>query len=260
MLHPRHRAPIVGRIGNHTCDAVGIRLAGRQPKEQLGARVPQGGSEHRADTLGFASPLADVVDKRQHTTQPVVAPSVESPVDRSLSPPPQRPEGTCNHERGERRHPSRASARNDTADYCDDGIHETERCREQGVDERAVDQSIDLVQPVAHYGDAHRERDGRLHREQKRERRIAVLAEHQAQDEEAHDPQRDQKRRVGQPEHLQPLDPLGALVPGPRRRRADEETCEDRQPDRDPQKAENAGQSKRKRIRHIRERLLQLRR
>jgi hypothetical protein len=100
MLHARYRAPVVGWDGNGACDAVGVRLGGRQPEEQLGTGVAQRGSKYRSDALGFASPLANFVDKRPHTSQPFVAPSIESPVDRSLSPPPQRSEGRCNCECG----------------------------------------------------------------------------------------------------------------------------------------------------------------
>ena len=257
-VDPRHRALVVRRVRNHARNAVGVRLTRGQPKEQLGARVAKGRGEHSSDLLRFSPPLADVIDERAHAPQPFVTEAVESPVHRSLSPAPQRPEGTRDHEHGEGRHPGRTSTEDDAREQRDGGVEETERCGDEGVDERPVDQSIDFVQPVARYSDADRDRHCRLHPEEEADHGVAGLAEHEAPDKKTHDSQWDQKRGVGQPEHLQPLDPLGALVATPDRRRADEEAHEHRQPGRQPQKAEAVRQPKGNRVRHVRERLLEL--
>ena len=143
MRDPRYRTLVVQRVRNHARNAVGVRLTRGQPKEQLGARVAKGRGEHRFDLLRFSPPLADVIDERAHAPQPFVTEAVESPVDRSLSPAPQRPKGTRDHEYGEGRRPSRTSAKDDARKQRDDGVEETERCGDERVDERPVDQSID---------------------------------------------------------------------------------------------------------------------
>ena len=117
-----------------------------------------------------------------------------------------------------------------TREQRDGGEQEPERRRDRGVDERPVDQPVDVVEPIAGHSDADRERDGRLRREHDREHGVAGLAEHEAPREEADDSQRDQQRGPGEPEHLKPLDPLRAPVAAPSRSHPDEEAREDRQP------------------------------
>ena len=108
MLDLRHGATIDRRLGDDARDAVCVRLARREPKQQLGARVAKGGGKHGADLLRLAAALADVVDERPHALQPVVAGAVEAPVHRRLSPSAQRPERTRGQDGGEGRRPGRA--------------------------------------------------------------------------------------------------------------------------------------------------------
>src|SRR6266511_1851798 len=113
MLHPRRGALVVRQVRKHACDAIGVSLAGRQTKEQLRRGVAKRGGEHNSDFLRFSPSLADVVDERAYAPQPFVTEPVEAPVHRSLSPAPQRPEGTCNYEYGKGRQPGRASTERD---------------------------------------------------------------------------------------------------------------------------------------------------
>ena len=202
VLDLRDRAPVGVSVADDARGAAGIGLARREPVEQLGARIPQRRGEHGADLLRLAPSLADIVHERVDALQPVIARPVEAPVDRGLRPPAQRPEGARDKDGGERRDPGRATADSDTREQRDGGIQEPERRGHGRVDERPVDQPVDLVEAVAGHRDADRERDGSLRREQHGEHRVAGLAEHEAPDEEAHDAERHEQPRVGQPEHL----------------------------------------------------------
>ena len=136
VLHLRHGAHVIGRLHQHYPKAIGVGVARRQPKEQFGARVSKRRSEHRSDVLRLSPPLADVVDERPDTSQPLVPEAVEVPVHRSLSPdPPWRPEGHRDHKYREGCDPGRASADGDTREQRDDGIQQTERGGEEAVDD-----------------------------------------------------------------------------------------------------------------------------
>ena len=258
VLDLRHGAPVGARVADDARGAAGIGLARREPVEQLGAGIPQRSGEHGADLLRLTQPLADIVDERVDALQPVIARPVEAPVDRGLSPPAQWPEGARDDDRGERRDPGRAAADGDTREQRDGGIQEPERRGHGRVDERPVDQPVDLVEPVAGHRDPDRERDGSLRREQHREHRVARLAEHEAPDEEAHDAKRHEQRGIRQPEHLQPLDPGRAPVPRSHRGRADEEAREDCEPCGASEETERVGPASGKRIRHGLEGALEL--
>ena len=178
MLDLRHGAPVGGRIADDARGAADIGLARREPVEQLGAGIPQRRGEHGADILRLAPPLADVGDERVHALQPVIARPIEAPVDRGLRPTAQRPKCARDEDRGERRDPGRAAADGHTPEQRDGGIQEPERRGHGRVNERPVDQPVDLVEPVAGHRDPDRERDGSLRREQHGEHRVARLTEH----------------------------------------------------------------------------------
>ncbi len=105
VLHRRDGAPVADRLHDHGPEAIGIRVARRQSEEQLGARVAKGRRDHGPDLLRLAPSLTNVVDECAYASQPLVARAVEAPVHRSLSPAPQRPEGSRDDEDRERRHP-----------------------------------------------------------------------------------------------------------------------------------------------------------
>jgi hypothetical protein len=257
MLHLRRCSRVTGRVDDHRSEAIGVRIARRQAEEQLDARVPEGCCEDEPDILRLSPPVRDLVDERAHATQPFVAEAVESPVHRSLCPTSQGAEGGRDREYCEGRHPGRPSADRDTREQRDDGVHEGERRSQNRVDESAVDQPVDFVQPVARYCNAHGDCHRRLHREQKGDHGVAGSAEHEIPEKETNDPQRNEQSRIGQPKHLQPLCPPGAPVANPRRRGADEEACKDGQPGECSQKTESVWQPQRERIRHVRERRLE---
>jgi hypothetical protein len=258
ILDPCRGARVIGQVGNDAPDAIGVHIARRQPEEQLSTRVAKRRGKHGGNVLGLSPPLAHVVDKGAHASQPFVAEAVEAPIHRSLRAIPQWSEGGRDHEDGEARYPARTTTSSNARKKSNDGVEEAERNRDERVDERPIDQPIDFIQPIARHSHADRDRDGGLHPEQKTEHGIAGLTEREAPGKERDHAQRDQQRRIGQPEHLQPLDPLRALVATRRCRCANEEACKDGQPRREPQKAERLRPAKRKRIGYVRERLLEL--
>ena len=256
VLHRRDGAPVAEQGSTTTAPrpSAYASLAGsRKSSSALGSRRADG--EHGPDLLRLAPSLTNVVDECAHASQPLVARAVEAPVHHSLSAAPQRPEGSRDDEDREGRHPGRAPPDRDTCEERNERVHQAEQRSDDAVDERPVDQSIDLVQA----GSASRPRRPRSRRQppfraRPRPRPRPGLADREAPDEEPDDPQRDQQRRIRQPEHLQPLDPFGAPVATPDRGSADDEAREDRQPGHGSQEAEGVRQPNRNRIRHIRER------
>jgi hypothetical protein len=99
-------------------------------------------------------------------SQPFVAEAVEAPIHRSLRAIPQWSEGSRDHEDGEARYPARTTTGSNARKKSNDGVQEAERNRDEGVDERPIDQPIDFIQPIARHSHADRDRDGGLHPEQ----------------------------------------------------------------------------------------------
>ena len=150
---------------HHRTEAIGVRIALGQTKEQFDARVAEGCCEDEPDVLRLSPALTNLVDERAHAAQPVVTEPVETPVDRRLCPTSHRSEGDRDRQHGNGRHPGRSPADHDTREQRDGGVHEAERGSENRVDESAVDQPVDLVQPVARDSDANGKCHRRLHPE-----------------------------------------------------------------------------------------------
>ena len=154
MLDRRQCTLPFGRPLDDAACAVGVCVARREPKDQLRARIAQGRCELGSDLLRLSPPVADVVDEGAHASQTFETRAGESPVDHGLRPSPQRPEGKRDDDRANGGRPRRTSADDHACHYRNDAVDETERRSYERVDERPVDQAIDLVQPVAHHGDA----------------------------------------------------------------------------------------------------------
>ena len=109
-----HARPSAGSARDDLPGRGRVRLAGREPEEEVGERVAQRLGEHALDLLGRADALAHLVLERLHRAQPVGARAVEAPVDDRLHARAQRPERERDDERARRRHPSRSRGRRAT--------------------------------------------------------------------------------------------------------------------------------------------------
>ena len=118
---------------------------------------------------GARRPVADLVLERAHAPHPVVARPAEASVDDILDAPPEGKEPDGDDERRHRRDPFGAAADEDAQP----DRQACERAHEQGgqrhVDERAVDETLDRVEPVPGHGNSDRDRHGDLDPEQQRE-------------------------------------------------------------------------------------------
>jgi hypothetical protein len=153
---------VLGQLDELT-RGVGVGLARRQPEQQLRERILERLPEHGADLLRRALVLAHRVLERAHLADGVVSRAAEAAVDRALDDTAERPEGECDCERRRGSHPGRAA----TGDHTEPDRHTAVRAGEEdcehGVDERAVHEPLDRVQPIARHRHADRHRDGRLH-------------------------------------------------------------------------------------------------
>ena len=155
------RAPIGrgGQLGNQMPGLVGVNTVVRQPEEEAQARVRDRLRKHLANSLGLGPADAQISQEAIHVLEPLVPRPVEAAIDKRLYPRPQRAEGEGDGEgRGGGRN-SRAAADHDTAEKGHRDERGGQQHRKRAVDQRRVDQAIDLVEPVAHHRNPDRERD-----------------------------------------------------------------------------------------------------
>ena len=158
---------------------------------------------------GAARPARSSERKRLDPAQRVIARGGEAPIDGALHPLAQRPEGRGRRQRRRRGDPRRPAAGRDAEPERDRGVDARQQQRQHAVDERAVDQPVDVVEPVAQHRHTDRDRDRAQHQDHG-DREDGVVVRDQGFDEAHQHRRRDQEGRVGEPLQLEPLDPGGA--------------------------------------------------
>jgi hypothetical protein len=231
----RAGAAVLRQVRDELAGRVRVGPAPGRPEEQRRERIVQRVREHVPDLLGGASPLAHLVLERAHMPHALEPLAREATVDRALDGGAERAEHHRDRERGSGDRPVGAAAGEDAEDQRHGRVRTGEHQRQEGVDERAVDQPLDGVQAIAGNGDAHRRRDRRLHQQQEREQDdVEEMLEHEPLGGAEHESERDQRRRPCQPERLQPLDAGRALHAEADRERAAEQAGQDPDPEGDP--------------------------
>ena len=192
-------------------------LLGGEPEVQLEARVAGRLGQHVARRLGGDAVGPQVLEVAVDPPQSLVTRPVEAPVDQDLGARAQRPEHERGRERAGRRRQRGARADRDAQRQRDRREGGRQPGAQGHVDERPVDQPVDLVQAVPH----HRDADGERNRGQRERRgdggRRALGAADRALGQADDDRGRDQHRRIGEPSQLQALDVRAALHPRPQR-------------------------------------------
>ena len=138
------------RIGalDHAARGVDLDVA-VEAEAQLELGIAERLREHRAGRLGRRAPRAQLLEEALDRPQARVAGAVEAAVDEQLHPRSQRPEEQRDGERRRRRGQRRAGADRDPDPERDRREDRGQRRAQRDVDQRAVDQPVDLVEPVA---------------------------------------------------------------------------------------------------------------
>ena len=191
-------------------------------------RVEDRGAQLGADRLEVdlvAQPRAEGLERLRG----VVAVAVEAPVDGVLDAGTRRAEQRGHRERRDRDGEAGLADRQSHQQH-ESQVGRGERRRERAVDQRAVDDDVDVEEPVAQDRGAGRERE---HGEAERQHRVPQRADPRRRDEVADDvgDHRDARDRRGecQPLELRALDATGAAEPdrGGGGREADRRSHED---------------------------------
>ena len=145
-------------------------LRSREPEAELGERVAERLREHAADLLRRAAAVAHLVLERAHEAHALVPRPPVPPVDDVLDARAQRPERERDDERRRARRPTTSRRRRATPRPTVIAAYDAEQqeCQRR-VDESAVDDPLDRVQPVAEHGDPDRGRDRHLHQQEEGE-------------------------------------------------------------------------------------------
>ena len=157
-----------------------------------------------ADVLGLGAAVADVVEEGAQHAHALVAGAREPAVDGVLQAAAQRPERERGGERAGRRR-QRGVAGQPPREQRDHRVRAGQQRGQEAVDERAVDEAVDRVQPVPRHGDRHRDRQPDVWDQQHRHVRVGHLADHLLPQRHAAEPQRQHDEPVRQPQDLAPL-------------------------------------------------------
>jgi hypothetical protein len=164
----------------------------------------------------------------------VIARPGEPPIHGALHPLAQRTEGRRCRQRRRRGDPCRPAAGRDSEPERDRGIDARQQQRQHAVDQRAVDQPVDLVEPVAQHRHTDRDRNRAQHQDQG-DREGGVVIRDEGFDEAYQHRRRDEEGRVGEPFQLQPLDPGGAPEAHAHRPHGRDQGADDAEEDERPQ-------------------------
>lgn len=131
-----------------------------QPEGDLEPGIAQRLRENVANALGRHAVLAKLSEEGLHPVKGVVATPVEAPVDEALDQAAQRAERRRRHERRARRRPRRAAAHRHAEQERGRRPRAHQQRGEYPVDDRPVDDPVDLAEAVPKHGDAdcHRHR------------------------------------------------------------------------------------------------------
>ena len=155
------RASVVRLPGYRQSARVDVQLALRQEVKQLQTWVDQQLAEESLSVLGRGAAGAQIFEEVGHPAQRVVAGSVEAPIDGVLHTRAQWAKRNRNDERGGRGRPPRPTAECRAQQYGRRSERQRQNERDGAVDERAVDDDVDVVEAVSEDGEARGQRNGR---------------------------------------------------------------------------------------------------
>ena len=190
--------------------------------------------EHDADLLGCPDAVANLVLEGANPSNTLVASPAVATVDEILDSCAQGTERKRHDERRQRDDPRGVAADDDAEPDRDRRVDGEEQERQRHVDERAIDEAIDRIQPVPHDRDPDRRDERELGNEEERERLGASAAEPAAHHDVEREDERDQRRTPHEPLHLQALDADRAAEAEDDREGAGKEARKDPDGERDP--------------------------
>ena len=208
----RSHATVLRLVAGGPATRIDVELALGQEEAQLEPGVGEHLAEHRLDRLGRGASGAQVLEEAHDPRSRVVASAAEAAVDRVLHPRAQRPEGDRDEQRRHGRRPGRAAAERRAEQQGGRRIGAGEQQGEHAVDERAVDDPVDLVEAVAKHRHADRRRDRPEHEEEEggEDGPVVAVAVRERPRQADEQRRRNQHGGVGQPLELKALDPGGA--------------------------------------------------
>ena len=163
------RAPVVGQL-DRTPVAVRVGPGLGELEDERGVPVVERDRDHGADVLRLRVAVADLVEELAQHPHRVEPPPREAAIDQRLQPVAQREEDERGGDRRQRGRQLRSAH-----DLADQQRHERvgrhQQPGQRGVDQRAVDEPVDRVQPVAADRHRHRGRRPRLQQRQQSRRR-----------------------------------------------------------------------------------------
>ena len=157
--HERDSLVAAGRDLSRSPARVDVARLARQREDEFQRRIAEGLGERAARVLRQRTTGAQVGEMALDAPQTLVAGAVEAPVDDALRPSPQLTERERRGQRRRRRRERRAGPERDAERQRHRAVGRRQQRGQRHVDERAVDEPIDLVEPIAHHRDADRQRD-----------------------------------------------------------------------------------------------------
>ena len=233
-LNSRRARSSCGRLGEALARGVGVRLASRGSRRRSRQADPAAPRRERRRSPRGLDAVANVVLECANEPNTLVPSAAIPAVDEILHP---RAQGTERKRHDERRQgddPRGVAADDDAERDGDRRVDGEEQQRQRHIDERAIDERVDRIQPVPHDRDPDRRNERELGHEKKCERLGASAAEPGAHHDVEREDEGDQRRTPHEPLHLQALDadrPTKAEDDG---EGAGEEACEDPDGERDP--------------------------
>jgi hypothetical protein len=218
------------RVRDEPTGDVGVPLAPGEPEPDAQVPVAQRRAQGLLDALGAGRPASDRVLEGPHPPQALVALARDAAVDLALDPAPERAERHRDRQGRDGGAEERPAPQEQPGAEHDHGEGAAEHDRDGAVDDRAVDDAVDLVQPVTCDRDPDRDADRRPREEQHRRHDPDHAAVRGVGDRAHDEAQRDQPRRPGEPLHLQAAVAVGVPVADDDRGDAQEEPGEHRAP------------------------------
>ena len=141
----RSHTSVLRRVVRRAATCIDVKLALGQEEAQLESWVGEHLAEQWLDRLRRGATRAQVIEEADDPRSRVIASAAEAAVDRVLYPRAQRPEGDRHEQRCDRRRPGGAAAETGADQQSGGCIRPGQQQGEHAVDERAVDDPVDVV-------------------------------------------------------------------------------------------------------------------
>jgi hypothetical protein len=209
-------------------------LASRESRRRSRQADPAARRRERRRSLRGSNAVANVVLECANQPNTLVPSAAISAVDEILDSCAQGKERNRHDERRQGDDPRGVATDHDAQPDRDRGVDREEQKRQRHIDERAIDERVDRVEPVPHDRDPDRRNERELGHEEKCERLGASAAEPGAHHDVEREDEGDQRRTPHEPLHLQSLDADRSAEAEDDREGAGEEARNDADGERDP--------------------------